>query len=330
MALQLVRIENGQHHVGNSVAWEYIANESGITFKNAFGVPDICVVGNFLGDLVVFKAEGRKSAFLGKAKLPKDKRLAYLWKKGFRRSTRIEQSNPIEVMYKKHGGDEGPSNPDLTWTYGGIAIVDMIKRHVERDGVTMFESINGRIYDSNNTDCMWYMNPYATIEEVMSAFNENPEYSEYVWDCAEFCAANKYNIRRGNKYYIFSKTVDNGTTLSWLFIGEKDGEIVNPNNLNNIDYERKFGVAYSCGKNKNFDILAQVLGAKHWETKDMTAAEKFAKNKEWCIDNNLPEFIPPSGKCFSCGEPVFSDGEDGPDWDEFITGCPHCCRTFCD
>ena len=329
MALQLIEVKLGTHKVGNSFAWEYTANESGITFKNSFGVPDIKAEGYWLGEQVVFLAEGRKSKFLGKVKLPKDQRLAYLWKKGFRRSTRIEQSNPIEVMYEKHGGDEGPSNPDLTWTYGGIAIVDMIKRHVERDGVTMFESINGRIYDTTDTDCMWYMNPEATIEEVMSAFNESPEYSEYIWDLATRCSANKYNIRRGNKYYKITKKIDD-KELHWIFIGEKDGEIVNPNNLSNIDYERKFGVAYSYGKNKDFNTLANALNAKNFETRNMTAEEKFQKNKEWCRDNNLPEFIPPSGKCFSCKQPVFSDGEEGPDWDTFITGCPHCCRTFCD
>jgi len=330
MALQIVEIKFGTHKVGNSFAWEYTANESGITFKNSFGVPDIKVSGYFLGEQIAFKADGRNSAFLGKAKLPKDERLAYLWKKGFRRSTRIEDSNPIKAMYNKHGGDEGPSNPDLTWTYGSIAIVDMIKRHVDRDGVTMFESINGRIYDSNDTDCMWYMNDNATLEEVMAAFDENPKYSEYIWELATSCAANKKNIVKGNKYYLYSEKV-NDLTVSWIIVGEKDGQVIDPTKLNkNMDYEKKWAVAYTTVGSEPFKKLATALCAKHWESRNMTAAEKFEKNKQYCRDNNLPEFIPPSGKCFSCKQPVFSDGEEGPDWDTFITGCPHCCRTFCD
>ena len=65
----------------------------------------------------------------------------------------------------------------------------------------------------------------------------------------------------------------------------------------------------------------------------MTNEEKYKKYSEWCRSKNLPNFVPPSGKCFSCHQPVFEETEHTagyPEEGEFITGCPHCHRTFCD
>ena len=64
----------------------------------------------------------------------------------------------------------------------------------------------------------------------------------------------------------------------------------------------------------------------------MTPAEKFEAYKKWCREHDLPNFVPPSGKCFGCRNEVFGDTKHtkGAEPDEFVTGCPHCHRTFCD
>lgn len=64
---------------------------------------------------------------------------------------------------------------------------------------------------------------------------------------------------------------------------------------------------------------------------EMTAAEKFEAYKKHCKEQGLPNFVPSSGKCFGCHREVFADYETkGADPDDFVTGCPHCHRTFCD
>ena len=60
---------------------------------------------------------------------------------------------------------------------------------------------------------------------------------------------------------------------------------------------------------------------------------KYEIYRDWCRSRELPCFVPPSGKCFACRRDVFEDTEHTagyPETGEFITGCPHCHRTFCD
>jgi hypothetical protein len=54
--------------------------------------------------------------------------------------------------------------------------------------------------------------------------------------------------------------------------------------------------------------------------------ERIKKHQALCAERNFPNFAPNNGKCFSCKKQVF-EREDGT---RFITGCPHCGRTFCD
>lgn len=54
--------------------------------------------------------------------------------------------------------------------------------------------------------------------------------------------------------------------------------------------------------------------------------EKYKKYSEWCKENKLPNFVAEDGCCYFCKRPVFRDNDKM----EFITGCPHCHRSFCD
>lgn len=64
----------------------------------------------------------------------------------------------------------------------------------------------------------------------------------------------------------------------------------------------------------------------------MTGKEKYEANTKWCHEQDLPQFVPPTNRCFSCRKEIFQDDETGkgPDVHDFVTSCPYCCRTFCD
>ena len=66
---------------------------------------------------------------------------------------------------------------------------------------------------------------------------------------------------------------------------------------------------------------------------------------EHCRKINVPMFIPKDGICFRCGRNIFEDATmkntyTGREYvsrgyknivsSELITGCPHCCWSYCD
>ena len=68
---------------------------------------------------------------------------------------------------------------------------------------------------------------------------------------------------------------------------------------------------------------------------------KIEAQEAFCKENNLPNFTPTDGFCFSCGSQIWADKEfrdnsisRGKSYksaqSEHITGCPHCYRSFCD
>lgn len=334
MAKHMFVVEKGEGiWVGKTVAWTYDANSEGITFHNAFSVPDIHMDGNFIGQMICFKADGKNSAFLGRVKLPNDDRLVYLWKKGFRRGTRSLFPDVVSQMVNKHGGYEQPSHYENDWTVGEWTVHNM-KHYITKapNGEILFNAITGRVGDTNHTDTLWYLNDKASLYDVMVAFDEHLGFSEYTWDIANSVHATKINMKPGLSYCVYKKKMAD-FTARWIVVEERDEEEFNPEKLGDINYERRWVVAYTTeGENPSDDFrtLERLLDAVDWSAEKITAEEKFEKNKAWCREHNLPCFIPTSGKCFACRKPVFSDGNRGPKWDEFVTGCPHCHRTFCD
>ncbi|MDU7948740.1 MAG: hypothetical protein E7J31_09890 [Clostridium sp.] len=60
------------------------------------------------------------------------------------------------------------------------------------------------------------------------------------------------------------------------------------------------------------------------------------KHSELCKERDYPDFTPKSGQCWKCGRDIYQNyiiddmesyGETG---ERFITGCPHCHRSYCD
>lgn len=68
--------------------------------------------------------------------------------------------------------------------------------------------------------------------------------------------------------------------------------------------------------------------------KEISAA--IAAQKELCEKEKLPKFAPSNGKCWSCNRNVYQNykiGERvsrGCSGETLVTGCPHCCRSYCD
>jgi hypothetical protein len=76
------------------------------------------------------------------------------------------------------------------------------------------------------------------------------------------------------------------------------------------------------------------------ETYDISRATK--AQEKYCAEKGYPHFAPQSGKCFSCGQNIYSEKgrtRSRKEWNgisveraskELITGCPFCNRTYCD
>jgi len=69
---------------------------------------------------------------------------------------------------------------------------------------------------------------------------------------------------------------------------------------------------------------------------DTEISECVQKQKQLCKEKNYPHFAPNSGICWKCNRNIYqnyiigdriSHGKSG---EEFITGCPHCHRSYCD
>ena len=60
------------------------------------------------------------------------------------------------------------------------------------------------------------------------------------------------------------------------------------------------------------------------------------KQKDVCSEKHYPLFAPSDGVCFKCGKNIYQNYEsdnkvsDGETGEKFITGCPHCNRSYCD
>lgn len=60
--------------------------------------------------------------------------------------------------------------------------------------------------------------------------------------------------------------------------------------------------------------------------------EKASKKQEkYCLKNGYPFFIMKGGDCPSCRQNIFDDEKTLKEAGKrLITGCPFCCRSYCD
>jgi hypothetical protein len=68
----------------------------------------------------------------------------------------------------------------------------------------------------------------------------------------------------------------------------------------------------------------------------MNEEKAIIDQKNYCIDNRKPHFAPEDGICFHCHKSIYRTygGSKGISADyackHLITGCPHCCYSFCE
>lgn len=67
--------------------------------------------------------------------------------------------------------------------------------------------------------------------------------------------------------------------------------------------------------------------AKKKTRADIDAAIK--AQADLCAKDGLPHFAPRNGVCWSCHRSIY-EGAGAEDGKTFITGCPHCHRSYCD
>ena len=67
------------------------------------------------------------------------------------------------------------------------------------------------------------------------------------------------------------------------------------------------------------------------EDKEVTKEEFLKNQREYCDRAGAPFFMPEDGACFSCRRQIIpaliKKGKNGT---QLITGCPLCCRSYCD
>lgn len=85
------------------------------------------------------------------------------------------------------------------------------------------------------------------------------------------------------------------------------------------------------------DIINNHSKVMETKTETFDSAQAHLVHAKWCNDNQWPHFAP-TRFCYSCRKDIYAqidhgnyktgisvERADGP-----ITGCPHCCHSFCD
>lgn len=57
---------------------------------------------------------------------------------------------------------------------------------------------------------------------------------------------------------------------------------------------------------------------------------KKAIQERYCKEHKIPNFTPSDGICWSCHKQIFHKLTKEQCESEHITGCPICCRSYCD
>lgn len=67
-------------------------------------------------------------------------------------------------------------------------------------------------------------------------------------------------------------------------------------------------------------------------TNETVTREQFLKNqKQSCDKNDWPHFMPSNGICWGCrGDMIPALIDKGQDGNNLVTGCPLCCKSYCD
>lgn len=155
-----------------SMRWRAVAvEENGIGkvyFYDSWHLDRIVEVENVKpGDYLWCHAAGKYTT-AGKCSLPSDQRLRYLWKQGFRKSTKSATPNVVEQVYNEEGGDWYDGN-EVGYTDGRWAITGMRRAEIKLGDKVLFSAIWGRVQGTNNTNMRWYMDKDAKLSDIILA-----------------------------------------------------------------------------------------------------------------------------------------------------------------
>ncbi|MBR2248469.1 MAG: hypothetical protein IJ880_15885 [Bacilli bacterium] len=212
-----------------SIAWDAVLQGSTVVLRRYGKETSIKLDGVKPGDYIWVDCCGRNTA-IGFAKVPKDPRLLFLWKKYFRKSTRVFDSNVEKIVYEELGGDWKPSWYENGYTEGSWRMVGLnYNKTIRPNKEVAFFAISGRINNTNDTITRWYMAPDATLQEVREAFGYK-QYPDEVYDDLDLICGNHSALNAANHIYI--RETDNTIRLV------KDGydEAVIANDYNGKHY----------------------------------------------------------------------------------------------
>ena len=88
-------------------------------------------------------------------------------------------------------------------------------------------------------------------------------------------------------------------------------------------FEFEDGLCESC-------IVLNKLGNEWNKLNQNPIQSKINAQENFCKKNKVPNFTSSDGICFSCKKQIFNSITKEKAETEHITGCPFCCRSFCD
>ena len=75
------------------------------------------------------------------------------------------------------------------------------------------------------------------------------------------------------------------------------------------------------------------------EQEHFNVTEAIAAQRKYCEENGVPHFAPRNGICWRCHRNIYEPVNHGKytagisvekAGRTLVTGCPHCCRSYCD
>ena len=76
------------------------------------------------------------------------------------------------------------------------------------------------------------------------------------------------------------------------------------------------------------ETIVKGMGENPFWSKEIIT--KIYLQKKYCEKERAPNFAPNDGFCWSCGTQIYNHIDKDKARSELITGCPKCCRSYCD
>lgn len=83
-------------------------------------------------------------------------------------------------------------------------------------------------------------------------------------------------------------------------------------------------------KPEGYKLCIIILTSFENEVWNNEIKNKIKLQKDFCKENEYPNFAPEDGFCWSCGHQIYNDISEKEASSELITGCPVCRKSYCD